>query len=345
MMSFSLFNKRSYLFILSILSLFALLSACQIQPTQTANTSGFGGTGSPMIALQDSMSGFGGTGKTSSGFGGTGIVGTIQAFGSIWVNGIEIGYGEKTQIESNLMRHDTLKLGQQVHLETLPLEDKTLTGQIHVFYPIAGEITQIDEQNLTINHQFIVTRDDATYYDDNLTLQVGEFVAINGYQNAEQTWMATRINANPDHKTFYQPEPTLNFSSSVKQMVIEQRLINFKPWESLQRLQAVPLKQNHFDSKILSNEPLENKAHPEQPMQIMQPLNPPKTETMAKPEMPLQLLQQQKSLMDVPREQRDLMQLQRDLQTQQQGLREQQQGLQNLKPLMQLNNLRPQSHP
>ena len=344
-MSLSLFYKRTYLLILGVLSLFTLLSACQIQPAQTANTSGFGGTGSPMIALQDSMSGFGGTGKTSSGFGGTGIVGTIQAFGSIWVNGIEIGYGEKTQIESNLMRNDTLKLGQQVHLETLPLEDKTLTKQIHVFYPIAGEITHIDNQHLTIDHQLIVTRDHATYYDEHLALEVGEFVAINGYQSAEQTWVATRINANPDHRTFYQPEPTLNFSSSVKQMVIEQRLMTFKPWESLQKFQAIPLKQGHFDNQNLGNKPLENKAHPQQPMPIMQPLNSPKPQDMAKPDRPLPLLQQQKSLMEIPREQRDLMQLQRDLQTQQQGLREQQQGLQNLRPFMPLNQLKPQVHP
>ena len=341
-MSLSLFTKRTNFLIISFMGLFTLLTACQTQPTQTANTSGFGGTGSPMIALQDSMSGFGGTGKTSSGFGGTGIVGTIQAFGSIWVNGIEIGYGEKTQIDSNLMRNDTLKLGQQVHLETLPLDNKTLTGQIHLFYPIAGEITQVDGQLLTINHQFIVTRNDATYYDDHLALQVGEFVAINGYQNAEQSWTATRINANPDHKTFYQPEPILSFSNSVKQMIIEQRLIDFKPWESLQKLQTIPLKQHDFDNKHLERKtPLQ----PEQPVQIMQPLNSPRNESMVKPDMPLQLLQQQKSLMEVPREQRDLMQLQRDLQTQQQGLREQQQGLQNLKPLIQLNNLRPQSHP
>ena len=215
---------RFWLTFFSVLSFSFILSACQTTaPTLLAgdDSSGFGGTGKQ----QEHTSGFGGTGKSSPGFGGTGIVGTITQFGSIWVNGIEIGYGSKTEISSELSTSDSLKKGKQVVLETLPLKDKTITKSIRIFYPIAGEITDKTPDMLVINHQYKVALQPDTLKDQNLNEELGSFVAISGYQVAENDWVATRLNLNPDKRVFYHDMPTLNFSNQVNKVVIEAGLM------------------------------------------------------------------------------------------------------------------------
>jgi hypothetical protein len=201
-----------------------ILSACQtISPAlfATDNSSGFGGTGKQLAVT----SGFGGTGKSSPGFGGTGIVGTITRFGSIWVNGIEIGYGPKTNLSSDLTATDKLKKGKQVILETLPLKDKTLTKSIHIFYPIAGKVTHKTPNMLIIDHQYKVTLQSDTLKDKNLNDKLGHFVAISGYQINKNNWVATRVNQNPEKKTFYHELPPLHFSKQVSKVVIEAGLM------------------------------------------------------------------------------------------------------------------------
>ncbi len=220
-----------------------LLSSCTSnlanENVASLPSSGFGGTGYK-------PSGFGGTGNSSSGFGGTGIVGTVTQFGSIWVNGIEIDYGKNTQIKSNLRTKETLKLGQQVVLETLPLEDKTLTQKIHIYYPVAGEITQVKKERIILNNQIIIKINQAKI-DKGLQLKVGEFVAINGFLESKKSWVATRINANPQHKIFYHPLPKLQFSSTVKQVFIESTVQQLKQWQAIHiNLKQVATQRSRF---------------------------------------------------------------------------------------------------
>ncbi|MEE2673230.1 MAG: hypothetical protein VX466_05505, partial [Myxococcota bacterium] len=62
--------------------------------------SGIGGTG----VLGDEGSGTGGTGvlgDEGSGTGGTGVLGTVTGFGSICVNGLQIGYDDATPVVRN----------------------------------------------------------------------------------------------------------------------------------------------------------------------------------------------------------------------------------------------------
>ncbi|PLA74803.1 hypothetical protein CYQ88_04225 [Hydrogenovibrio sp. SC-1] len=218
------------------------LTACQ--SAQTLSESGFGGTGSPVIAQLDDTSGFGGTGHSSSGFGGTGIIGTVEAFGSIWVNGIEIGYGDQTRIVSNLSSTDTLKLGQQVILETLPLEDKTLTGEIYIHYPIAGQITAISDNTIIVNHQHQIHFTQQGHQDKGLKLTTGNYIAINGFKNSDQSWTATRLNHNPLQKSFYQPEPQLSLSQTVSRWIVEPNLIQHNPWSILRSLKRSATQEN-----------------------------------------------------------------------------------------------------
>ncbi|WP_024850612.1 DUF5666 domain-containing protein [Hydrogenovibrio kuenenii] len=207
--------------ILAVLSVLLLVSSCaQTRPDSTylaSNTSGFGGTGKYL----DPTSGFGGTGKSSSGFGGTGIIGTITEFGSIWVNGIEIAYGKNTQVTSNLRTHDGLKLGQQVVLQTEPNKNKTFTRKIEVFYPVAGKITKVNGGSIEISGHYKVTINKDTFMDKGLSLSKGNYIAVNGYQVAENNWVGTRLNLNPGHKSLYQVVPKALQLNQVNRWIIE----------------------------------------------------------------------------------------------------------------------------
>lgn len=232
-MIFKLFSNTTSLRTLwvSVLTAFLCLGTALTQAEQhIAANAGFGGTG---FIIEDPTSGFGGSGRASSGFGGTGVIGTITEFGSIWVNGIEIGYGDLSQITSDLNTKDTLKLGQQVILETMPNDIKALTKQIHIYYPLAGEITSVSKDRLVINYEHAVKFDDQTLLDAELKLIKGSFVAVNGYQTQQGHWQATRLNKNQEQKTFYHPLPSKGFSDEIKKVVIESSLKQLSKWQAL----------------------------------------------------------------------------------------------------------------
>ncbi len=205
-----------------LLSLF-ILTACQPNLDNISNI---------VTLSEENSSGFGGTGNSSSGFGGTGIIGTITEFGSIWVNGIEIGYGNLTTITSDLNSDNRLQLGQQVILETLPKEDKTLTKSIHIYVPIAGKITEKTEKYLIIDHLYRIELTDQTLFDQTISLKSGHYVSVNGYQTGQTNWSATRINPNKNQQHFYHPLPTKMFSNSVKNIIIETSFTQFKLWKN-----------------------------------------------------------------------------------------------------------------
>lgn len=223
---------RRYQTLSVLLSAALFLSSCaQTKPDATdvaMNTSGFGGTGKQL----DPTSGFGGTGKSSSGFGGTGIIGTITEFGSIWVNGVEIAYGDKTRISSNLKAQDRLKLGQQVQLQTEPRNDKTITRKIEVFYPIAGKVTHVSNQEIEVSGKYKVKVNRETLVDKGLKLSKGQYVAVNGYQLTDNKWVATRLNTNESEKTLYQPTPQFTNEGKVNRWIIETGAGQIKHYEN-----------------------------------------------------------------------------------------------------------------
>ncbi|HHS99942.1 MAG TPA: hypothetical protein ENK73_03710, partial [Thiomicrospira sp.] len=212
-MSFSSWASKAIIAL--ILFQLTACSSTQTKPVMTvetqpevkevaASTSGFGGTGRTLdkpieVAVlinpadqrhsDDLDSGFGGTGHTSKGFGGTGVIGTIEQFGSIWVNGIEIGLGQKTKISSNLpnvsesLTVRDLRIGQQVWLETNPNQDKTTTAEIHIYYPLGGQIDEVKSigmaTEILVNGQRVYISSE-TRMNDKLQLKVGEFVRISG---------------------------------------------------------------------------------------------------------------------------------------------------------------------
>lgn len=207
-----------------------LITACAIgnQQSQQVTFSGFGGTGHSINGGEEAAgdSGFGGTGHGAQGFGGTGIIGTISAFGSIWVNGIEIEYDPTTPIKNPLGTEPPLKLGQQVVVVTQEESDSPnpLAKQIQVFVPIAGKISQRQGNLITVEGQTI-TIQGRTLLDKEVDLTPGHYIAINGYRTARGTWIATRVNQNPLHKSWVKSEIPLSFNPKVQQIIIQPELV------------------------------------------------------------------------------------------------------------------------
>lgn len=225
--------KNNFLNSTLLIVSFLLLLGCQTSPshpdvssTVVQNDSGIGGTGQKLTAQNtDPTGGFGGTGHSSSGFGGTGVIGTITEFGSIWVNDIEIEYPTNVSITSPLRTSVTqrsLKLGQQVILETEPTNQETITTHIELYYPVAGQIRQVAKDRLQVENTWISLTDDTQY--DDMPLVTGQYIAVNAFQASNGEWIATRINENPNRMTLQQPLPKLTFSSDVKRFVVQTEL-------------------------------------------------------------------------------------------------------------------------
>ncbi len=326
-----------------------LLTSCQSQSGQEvqnlAATSGFGGTG---VIAEDPSSGFGGTGRASSGFGGTGVIGTITKFGSIWVNGIEIGYGDQTKITSDLKKNDVLKLGQQVILETMSREDKALTKAIHIYYPLAGKITAMTKNGLVINGQYTVLITEKTKLDATIELKVGQFITLSGYQTADQSWTATRLNNNEDKVEFYHPTPTRDFSKAVKRVIIESNVKQLSQWQKLSKksiiagdkidqskrliVEGYP-KNGMIESTVITaygsyvqHQTTENMSDKPSQKQAQD-----KLEALKSQQESRQLQQEQMEVMQMQKEQQSIIQDQIEQMQQMQDIQEQYQQIQSIK--------------
>ncbi|RUM90617.1 MAG: hypothetical protein DSZ27_07950 [Thiomicrospira sp.] len=225
--------KSNFLTTILLITGFLLLLGCQTSPshpnsstTVVQNDSGIGGTGQKLTAQNtDPTGGFGGTGHSSRGFGGTGVIGTITEFGSIWVNDIEIEYPDNVSVTSPLgtsQAQRSLKLGQQVILETQPTDLETVTTHIELYYPVAGQIRQITKDQIQVENTWIRLTDGTQ--DDDTPLTQGAYIAVNAFQSSNGQWIATRINDNPNHVSLQQPLPKLTFSSGVKRFVVQTEL-------------------------------------------------------------------------------------------------------------------------
>ena len=161
-----------------------------------ARTRGMGGTGHascPEWLAQSGDRGFGGTGHGDCGLGGTGIIGVVTAFGSIWVNGVEIPWNHHQPVPSNLDASTSpIQKGNQVIVQ---LDDTGLQPrQVQRYYPLAGQIEAVQPDSLIIDGQ-TVRLDEHTK--GLRQLSVGQYVAINGWPIKPSTWQAARIDANP----------------------------------------------------------------------------------------------------------------------------------------------------
>jgi hypothetical protein len=106
--------------------------------------------------------GIGGTGITrgqDQGMGGTGIVGIIQRFGSIFVNGEHISYASDVpvRIDGEPASANALKIGHLARVLALPRADGSLiTRSINVVSEVMGPIDSVKDGEMTVLGQRVI---------------------------------------------------------------------------------------------------------------------------------------------------------------------------------------------
>jgi len=173
---------------------------------------GIGGTG--RSGDEDEEKGIGGTGAVdhNNGIGGTGqiasqgdskliyVTGTIHAFGSVCVNGVEIEYEADTPVSTDTnqkLAASSLKVGQVVDIIA---EKKTGQGmprakKIGVRFPLQGPVTKISRDRRVISVMGKPVR--LTGPMAGKSIRLGESVRVSGLQNAGGQVMATFIESMP----------------------------------------------------------------------------------------------------------------------------------------------------
>jgi len=161
---------------------------------------GLGGTGH---TVDDGGVGIGGTGYQPSGdgrgIGGTGIVGTIRAFGSIWVNGVEVSYWEDqpVSLRDRPATAKDLRLGQVVAVEAEVQADRLVARSIEVRHAVVGPVASIDPRNgilRVLGQRVRMPEGDPLAK----TVRPGQWVSVSGLREPKGDIVASLIEQLPD---------------------------------------------------------------------------------------------------------------------------------------------------
>ncbi|QOZ77310.1 hypothetical protein XH83_18715 [Bradyrhizobium sp. CCBAU 53351] len=137
--------------------------------------------------------GIGGTGITRGddhGIGGTGIVGVIQRFGSIYVNGERITYASDVpvRIDGEAASAKALRIGQLARVVAVRQADGTLvTRNITIASEVAGPVERVKGNELTVLGQKIVAGDKEG------KLRPGTQVAVYGLRRTDGVVVASLV--------------------------------------------------------------------------------------------------------------------------------------------------------
>lgn len=147
---------------------------------------------------EDSDIGIGGTGllakqvNDDSGIGGTGILGKITGFGSIFVNGIEVEYDDKTpfSINGKTAKYQALQIGDIVEILTEDSAQHTQAVAINLRHEVIGVVTA----NNPATYSFMINEQKIIQPINSLPLpQVGKRVAVAGFRINEKTIISSRV--------------------------------------------------------------------------------------------------------------------------------------------------------
>ncbi|WP_158599792.1 DUF5666 domain-containing protein [Azospirillum cavernae] len=171
-------RRRSAFFTPLVLSLVLLIAAC----------------GGGVFAPGQADRGIGGTGigVADRGIGGTGIVGTVTAFGSVWVNGlrVELPTSAQLRIEGQPATVDDVRIGQVIAVTAAAGGPTGLTARVlDVRYAVAGPVERVAGEAAIILGQKIeigsaLGRD---------ALAPGAWVAVSGLRRPDGVIVAGRI--------------------------------------------------------------------------------------------------------------------------------------------------------
>jgi len=170
-------GRRSPILSSLILSLVLLIGACAGGFAPGVADRGIGGTG---IAVAD------------RGIGGTGIVGTVTAFGSVWVNGLRVDLPATTavRVEGVPAEPSAIRIGHVVALTAASggptgLEARTL----EVRYAVAGPVERLDGATAIVMGQ----RVEAAPGVGRKALRPGNWIAVSGLRRPDGVIAAGRI--------------------------------------------------------------------------------------------------------------------------------------------------------
>ncbi|MEH2485044.1 DUF5666 domain-containing protein [Bradyrhizobium sp. AZCC 2230] len=142
--------------------------------------------------------GIGGTGITRGddhGIGGTGIVGVIQRFGSIYVNGERVTYASDVpvRIDGEAASPKALRIGQLARVVATRQADGTLvTRNIAIASEVSGPIEQVKGNELTVLGQKIVAGSKER------KLRAGTQVAVYGLRRTDGVIVASLVEPRKD---------------------------------------------------------------------------------------------------------------------------------------------------
>ena len=236
--------------LLLIISLSACVSSQQL--TTAANDEdkdiGLGGTG--MLASAD--------GGANNGLGGTGIVGQITGFGSIFVNGIEIEYDDKTDFTINDKKAElqSLMVGDVVEVLTTDARQHTHAQTINLRHEVIGIVESVDKQtySYTVNGQSIIQPIDKPAYPE-----IGSTVAVSGFRIDDQTVLSSRVTPAIAGQFLLRSANDLPFSNKTQRWLIQTYMRDDKVTFNLDdEISTLSLKENtgradkeHWGTKIL----------------------------------------------------------------------------------------------
>ena len=128
-----------------------------------------------------------------------GVVGTVNDFGSIWVNGLHIHVDERTRIleDGKPATPDQINLGQRAVIQAGWQQGELRASTIELVHEVIGPVSQRDlqQRQLTILGQTIQLTDNQPLP------EAGSWVAISGQRTTTQQINASRIDTVTDQQT------------------------------------------------------------------------------------------------------------------------------------------------
>jgi hypothetical protein len=225
-------NKLYRIFIFMLV---VSVTACVSSQTNMANAGndedkdiGLGGTG--IITNTDNGTGMGGTGivadtDSGTGMGGTGIVGEITGFGSIFVNGIEIEYDNKTTftIDGKTAAAQQLEIGDVVEVLTTDDKQYTQAREINLRHEVIGKVESVEPQafSFAIRGQTVIQG-----INKGSLPEVGTTVAVSGFRIDKKTILSTRVTPADTKQTLLRTHTELPFKGKTSRWLIQTHVRN-----------------------------------------------------------------------------------------------------------------------
>lgn len=177
---------------------------------------------------EDEDIGLGGTGilaNTGIGLSGTGIRGEITGFGSIFINGIEVEYNNKTPftIDGIKATPPQLKVGDVIEVLTTNANSHTHAQLINLRHEVIGRVESVSPKTSS----FIVEGQTVTQKSDKGSLpNVGAIVAVSGIRIDEQTIISTRVSSANIKKSLLKTQTELPFKKYASRWSIQMQIKN-----------------------------------------------------------------------------------------------------------------------